>query len=330
MRFLADKGWIGMKKIGLLAVLIGALLLGISSVYAGARNLELIPGCTGYGVNSGTLIGERNNTGRGVESFVVRVRDGRGALVYDLVVDVPIGGRYSFPVGALLRYPLPVRANPITLTVTSIAGNGQDAVTLYTNAADCGAIGGEATLAVAGDPNRLPRLTNPAGLAESDAAYGIVDTDNLNLRTGDSVRYARIAILDGGTTLILLGNNGARTADALWWYVEVGGVRGWVKNEFIVIRGNTAALPVIETRGALAIPYFILGAPNLLRTVPAPGATVLCSLPANINFPVLQKDAAQASWFQIEAVCGGATVLGWVQADAGFIRNESGVAIPTP
>lgn len=321
-----------MKKIGLLAVLIGAvLLIGISSVHAGARNLELIPGCTGYGVNSGTLIGERNNTGRGVESFVVRVRDGRGVLVYDLVVDVPIGGRYSFPAGALLRYPLPVRANPITLTVTSIAGNGQDAVTLYTNTADCAAASeGVTDLPVVGDPNRLPRLSNPAGLAESDAAYAIVDTDNLNLRTGDSVRYARIAILDGGTTLILLGNNGGRTADALWWYVEVGGVRGWVKNEFIVIRGNTAGIPVVEARGALAVPYFILGAPNFLRTVPAPGATVLCSLPANINFPVFQKDAAQASWFQIEAVCGGATVLGWVQADTGFIRNESGAAIPTP
>jgi hypothetical protein len=320
-----------MKNTGLLALLIGAaLLIGTSSVRAGARNLDLIPGCAGYRVGGGTLIGERDNTGRGVESFVVRVRDGRGELIYDLVIDVTIGGRYSFPAGALLRYPLPARANPITLTVTSTAGSGQDAVTLYSTSADCGTIDGEAGPPVLGDPNRLPRLTNPPGLAEADAAYGIVNTDNLNLRAGDSVRYARLAILDGGTTLILLGNNGGRTADALWWYVEVGGVRGWVKNEFIIIRGNTAAIPVVETRGALAVPYFILGAPNFLRTVPAPGATVLCSLPANLNFPVLQKDAAQASWFQIEAVCGGAPVVGWVQADAGFIRNESGVAIPTP
>ncbi len=320
-----------MKKTGLLALLLGAaLLMSISSVHAGARNLDLIPGCAGYRAVSGTLIGERNNTGRGVESFVVRVRDGRGALVYDLVIDVPIGGRYSFPAGALLRYPLPVRANPITLTVTSLGGNGQDALTLYTNTADCGALGGEPVLFVTGDPNRLPRLTNPPGLAEAGAAYAVVNTDNLNLRTGDDIRYARIAILDGGTALILLGSNGARTADALWWYVEVGGVRGWVKNEFIVIRGNTAGIPVVETRGALAVPYFILGAPNFLRTVPAPGATVLCRLPANINFPVLLKDAAQASWFQIEAACGGETVIGWVQADAGFIRNEGGVVISTP
>jgi hypothetical protein len=320
-----------MKNTGLLALLISAaLLIGISSVHAGARNLDLIPGCTGYRVGGGTLIGERDNTGRGVESFVVRVRDGRGELIYDLVIDVRLGGRYSFPAGALLRYPLPARANPITLTVTSTAGGGQNAVTLYTNSADCSRLGGEADLPALGDPNRLPRLSNPPGLAEADAAYGIVNTDNLHLRAGDGVRYARLAILDGGTPLILLGNNGASDADSLWWYVEVGGVRGWVKNEFIIIRGNTANLPVVETRGALAVPYFILGTPNFLRTVPAPGSTVLCSLPANINFPILRKDAVQASWFQIEAVCGGAPVVGWVQADAGFIRNEGGVAIPTP
>lgn len=320
-----------MKKGLLIFGLLLALLIMATGVYAGGRGLALIPGCAAYTANSGTLLGERDNTGRRNESFVVRVSDGRGELIYDLVINVPIGGRYDFEAGSRYRYPLRARANPLTLTVISLSGNGEAAQTIYTNTQNCATLpGGDAAIAIANDPNNLPRLTNPPGLAERNAAYGIVNTDNLNLRTGDAVRYARLAILDGGTTLILLGNNGAQQADSLWWYVEVGGVRGWVKGEFVIIRGDASGIGVVNTRGALSEPYFILGVANLLRTVPSPGASVICTVPGGVNYTVIAKDATQASWFKIEAACNGATVVGWVPAEAGFLRNEGSVSIPIP
>ncbi|MDZ4766019.1 MAG: hypothetical protein SGI73_15845 [Chloroflexota bacterium] len=320
-----------MKKGLLLLGMLLTLLFTVVSVSAGARNLVLTPDCTAYDAAGGTLNGERDNTGRRSESFVVRVSDGRGELIYDLVIEVPVGGRYDFEAGSRYRYPLRARANPLTLTVISLGGRGLAAQTLYTNTANCATLpGGSAAEAVANDPNNLPRPVNAPGVAEANAAYGIVNIDNLNVRTGDAVRYARIAIVDGGTTLILLGTNGAEQADSLWWYVQVGGVRGWVKGEFIILRGDASDLNVIETRGALGEPYFILGVDNLLRTVPSPGASVICTVPGGINYPVIGKDATEASWFKIEAPCNGVTVVGWVQAEAGFLRNESDAGIPVP
>lgn len=320
-----------MKRILLGVALVAALVVGIGGAAAEGRDLELIPGCTSYSVEDGSLIGTRDNTGRAAEAFVVRVRDGRGELVYDLVIEVPLRGRYDFDEGARFRYPLPVRANPLTAQVISLSGNGQAALTLYSTTAACPTLPGAQTDALlAADPYRLPRLTNPPGAAEANAAYGIVNTDNLNLRAGDSAAYTRLAVLDGGTTLILLGTNGETDEAAIWWYVEVGGVRGWVKNEFIIIRGDTSGLDTVTTRGALALPYFILGADNFLRTVPSPGASILCILPANINYPVLAKDAEDASWYRVEGVCSGVPTIGWVQAEAGFLRADSDRAIPTP
>jgi hypothetical protein len=323
-----------MKK-GLLFGSLLALLLTAASAFAGVpsgvRNLALTPGCNAYEADGGSLLGERDNTGRGSESFVVRVSDGRGELIYDLVIEVPIGGRYDFEGGSRYRYPLRARANPLTLTVISLSGRGLAAQTLYTNTANCATLpGGSAAAAVAADPNNLPRLTNAPGVAEANAAYAIVNTDNLNLRTGDAVRYARIGIIDGGTSLILLGTNGAEQADSIWWYIEVGGVRGWVKGEFIAVRGDARGLGVIDTRGALGEPFFIMGTANLLRTVPSPGASVICTVPGGINYIVIAKDAAEASWFKIEAACNGASVVGWVPAEAGFLRNEGDAAIPIP
>lgn len=320
-----------LKRWVILVALLGLLALSVGQAAAGARNLNLVPGCTSYLANGGSLIGERDNTGRGVESFVVRVRDGSSRLIYDLVIDLPIDGRFDFTSGARFRYPLNPRANPLRLEVVSSAGNGVSARTLYTNTATCVTLpGGSEGDALAFDPFNLPRPTNPPGVAEANEAYGIVNTDNLNLRTGDGLDYARIAVLDGGTTLILLGRNGANTAGGLWWYVEVGGLRGWVKNEFIILRGDASGIGVSDERGALASVYLILGVDNFLRTVPSPGASVLCIIPGGINYPVLAKDAVQASWFEIRADCGGRAVTGWVPAESGFLRNESGRDIPIP
>jgi len=70
----------------------------------------------------------------------------------------------------------------------------------------------------------------------------IVNTGNLNARSGPGPQYTVIAVLPGGTTLTPLGV----TVDNLWYLVEGTFGRGWVSAQFTVFRGSFASVPVLE------------------------------------------------------------------------------------
>lgn len=170
-----------------------------------------------------------------------------------------------------------------------------------------------------------PRPVNPPSVLVGQPGYLLVNTDNLSFRTGPDARYSLVGILDGGTRLIALGSNG-EIGDDRWWFVEVGGLRGWVTNEFVVIRGDLRNLPLVMDEGELAPAVFYIGGLNPLY--PNRVSDPLCLVGGNTFYRVVGVDAQEPSWVQIEADCGTGLVLGWVQFDRGLLRNVGEISIP--
>jgi hypothetical protein len=178
-----------------------------------------------------------------------------------------------------------------------------------------------------------PRPVN----ADDDLAglpgYAVVDTDNLNVRSGPGVEYTQVAVVDGGTALIVLGRSEAELADAsedLWWYVEVGEIRGWVNSALLALRGDLSYAPVVEPQGELIQPSAYVGfSGTYLYSEASNFSPIICGIVGDIFYPVVARDASPANYYRIEAVCqDGRTAEGWLPLDSLIFRNDAGVAVP--
>lgn len=338
-------------------ILVGSLLfLGLRphTLQAATQDsLSFTLSCSGFTSRGGSLTTNRDNTGRNRESIVLTATDGSGNTLYENTSIYPLNQTISFNSGTHLRWTTRPRSNPIRFRVVSVAGNGLEEQLLYSASGSCAglpsagdgvyvigddlsllpltlppdAIGGR--IESAGDPNVVPpRPTNPAGVAERQQGYAIVNTDNLYLRSGDGPQYEALGILDGGTRLVVLGSNGRLTTpDRLWWYVEVGELRGWVKNEFLILRGDLRGLPVVPVTGSLIQPTVYVGLTTPLYSSRALGSGLLCEIPGGRAYTVRAVDAPEPSWYLIEAICNGEAVDGWIPAERGLLRNPAGVLI---
>lgn len=74
------------------------------------------------------------------------------------------------------------------------------------------------------------------------ANIAIVNTGNLNIRSGPSFNFASIAVVPGGTQLTVLGI----ASDRVWMYVEGTFGRGWINQDFILFRGNPNTVPTLD------------------------------------------------------------------------------------
>lgn len=178
------------------------------------------------------------------------------------------------------------------------------------------------------DPNdELPRPTNPTSAVADDDGYLVVFTDNLFMRTGDRAIYTPVAILDGGTYLVVLGNNGL-AGDRLWWYVQAGSLRGWVKDEFVVVRGDLSGTPTVEPEGVVIPPTLYIGYSAPVYNNLTPSGEIVCRTLPGQWFTVTAQNASSATWYQIRVICGGRVIEGWVWSEYGFLRNPAEVDIP--
>lgn len=339
-----------------LGVLLAVLLVVASAVTAGEGDPNFTLDCDGFNSAGGAIVLNRDNTGTRREVFVISAIDGAGNMIYNPNYDdFFVGTTVSIEAGAGGTWTHRPRYNPLTLQVISPAGNGLDAqliadvtgsceglptVGRIENANDMAAVDTMAAAVgedgiiifpadgVTSDPVELntppPRPVNPLGLVQSQAGYAIVNTDNLSLRTGDGPRYEKVGVLDGGTELIVLGRNNDRS----WWYVQVGGLRGWVSSEFLVMRGNLTDVPVVPVTGQFTLPNLYVGySGNAVYELPLPGAAVACYIPGNLMYPILGRTSSTA-WYEIEATCNGELSDVWIPAELGIVRNEGDVGIP--
>ncbi len=79
-------------------------------------------------------------------------------------------------------------------------------------------------------------------------SHAIVNTSYLNVRSGDGVQFAVLAILSGGTRLEIEGRN----QDSTWLLVNDGDVSGWARARYLAIRGNSVQSYPIVNRALLA------------------------------------------------------------------------------
>jgi hypothetical protein len=301
------------------------------------------------------LTTDRDNTGRSREAIVITVTDGTGRVIYENTSIYPVNQRVTFDDGTGFNWTSQPIYNPLVLHVVSVAGNGQPEQLIYLVTGTCVGlptyadgvfvIGDDLSIfplylaqayapadgrtGPSVDPNAVPpRPTNPLEIVETQPGYAIVNTDNLFLRTGDSVEFTPVGILDGGTRLIVLGSNGRfDNEDELWWYVEVGGLRGWVKDQFLYLRGDLRGLPVVPVIGEIIQPTLYVGVNNPIFNSRSVGARVLCEIAGGLLYNVVAVDDVEPTWVLIEATCDGATVNGWIPADRGILRNQGGVPI---
>jgi hypothetical protein len=330
------------------------LLVAGTGVSAGTGNPGFVLGCQGFSSSGGQLALNRDNTGAQREAFVISAIDGAGNTIYEPDYDVFfVGTTITIEPGASASWTRSPRYNPLVLQIVSPAGNGLDEQVIAEVVGNCAGLPGfgainflsaftkEAVRRLTGeafvlqpadgetsDPLQLnsipPRPINPVGLPEGQPGYAIVNTDNLFIRTGDGPRYQVIGILDGGTNLVVLGRN----EDRSWWYVQVGGMRGWVSSEFLILRGDLTGIPVVPVTGSFTPASLYVGYPgNLVYALPLGGSSTLCALPGATSFEIVGR-TSNSAWYEIAVTCDGVELTGWLPADLGILRNPANVSIP--
>jgi hypothetical protein len=98
----------------------GGARIAAKSIYNGIVQFS----CTGFNASgTGSHVLNRDNTGLLHEALRIDIRDGTGALLFTLAFVAPLG-TYSGGMIGPTNYTTPPTANPITFTLTSLAGNG--------------------------------------------------------------------------------------------------------------------------------------------------------------------------------------------------------------
>jgi uncharacterized protein YgiM (DUF1202 family) len=93
--------------------------------------------------------------------------------------------------------------------------------------------------------SQLTGDTAPATTQQAEAVSGnrvVINTGNLNVRSGPSAGFSVVTTVAGGTTLDVVG----RAPDGVWYLVEGVFGRGWLNSEFVIFRGNYASVPVVD------------------------------------------------------------------------------------
>jgi hypothetical protein len=318
------------------AILLALLLVVLPAQAASREGLVFRINCDGFVSRGGDIVLNRDNTGVGREQFVMTATDGNGNVVYAPTTEsFRVGARITFTPGLFFGWTSAPTANPITVRIYSPAGNNLNEQTIYAVNGSCASLetvqlefdfldvlDGRTSPSV--PLNAVPpRPNNPGGVNQGRVGYLIVNTDNLNIRSGDGPEYTVVGIVDGGTELVVLGRNENRS----WWYVQVEDVVGWVSAELTLIRGDLTTVPVVPVVGEIARPSLFLYTSQFLLTVPVEGALTVCEIPGNTAYYIIGQ-TANGTWFELEASCGGAAVTGWVLAEQGGLRNPAESFIP--
>lgn len=316
------------------------MLINTFAVGAAERdNARWTVTCDGFRSNGGGFVLTRDNTGIGREELVIYATDGTGKTIFGPVAESFIvgGGLYILD-GVSFRWTSAPTANPLTVYVVSSAGNGYREEPVYSVQGNCDNFANFLTplpfppirppSPSVGLNQSSPLVANPQNIGRNYEGYLIVNTFRANLRSGDGVGYTVVARVSGGTELIVLGVNEART----WWFVEVDETRGWINNDLILVRGNLTNTPIltldeIEIEGEILPPRFYLWIITPLRAIPSERGATICQLEGDLEYVIIGR-TGDSSWYLVEAICGDVWVEGWFKADAGAIRNLGRLPIP--
>lgn len=326
----------------LLSAIMG-LLVTDSSQAAFTSTLRFELRCSGFTSQGGGVFLNRDNTGVGREEYIVTALDGFGNVIYEPQTEsFLINEVLEYTAGRFFAWTTAPVANPLVLTMTSKAGNGYEAERFLLEVGNCPTLTQTGDLASLGlDVTLLPAdgevspsvalnaspPTPPLqrGLATTLGlpGFAFVNVERLNMRSGDGVQYTVVGILNGGTELIVLGKNAVST----WWYVQADDLRGWVRGELVLLRGDLTDVPEVAVEGELRQPSLVLYDDYPLYLAPNTTAPVLCTATGNLEYQIIGRDDA-GEWYQLTGVCADGSVTGWIQADLGGLRNPAELRIP--
>jgi uncharacterized protein YgiM (DUF1202 family) len=91
--------------------------------------------------------------------------------------------------------------------------------------------------------------TTSSNMAQQPSVTGnrvVINTGNLNVRSGPAAGFSVVATVPGGTQLAVVG----RAPDGVWYYVEGSFGRGWLNSEFVIFRGDYGSVPVVNISGS--------------------------------------------------------------------------------
>ena len=110
------------------------LLFPVAAAHASSYTGTLTIDCTGFSdVAPNTVTFDRDNTGTGSEAYEYLATDGAGTTLFTFNGTLPLG---SYTLGTA-TYTTPPAYNPITVTLTSLAGTGLPAQTIFTIQGTC-------------------------------------------------------------------------------------------------------------------------------------------------------------------------------------------------
>lgn len=175
--------------------------------------------------------------------------------------------------------------------------------------------------------------------AQYAAPIAVVNTGNLNVRSGPGPQFSVITTVPGGSQLPVLGLN----EDATWYLVTSPAGNGWVYASFTVPRGDFRFVPVLTVQnlqgatvsnGTLSLPgangtvrapvpeldpgRVVVNTGNLnVRSGPGPQFSILGSVPGGTTLPVDGTTPDQA-WFLVASPFGA----GWVDGEFVVFRGS--------
>ncbi|GAB4512975.1 MAG: hypothetical protein OHK0046_13260 [Anaerolineae bacterium] len=338
------------------ALALVALLLLVSSAVVQAAendNLNWAVGCEGFTSVSGGFRLDRDNTGNGFETYTITATDGQGNLIFGPFTGTSFVGFGVFinPGQTFLWSRQPI-SNPLTVTVTSPAGNGLPSETVYTVSGNCdelalitlpevvdetdanrfflGVLTLQELLALLDVSPSVPLNANPprpninrGELRGTAPGYVIVDRLTANIRSGAGTEYTVVAQVDASTELNVLGRNDDRS----WWFVEVDGIRGWINAELVVIVGDLTNVPVVPSVGEIFPPRFYVFRTQDTFLTPSEGAPVACPVSGDREY-IIAGQSSNGEWIALATACNNTPVIGWISAASGAIRNSGDLSIP--
>lgn len=103
---------------------------------------------------------------------------------------------------------------------------------------------GAPTLGAGGGSTTPGGTTTVTTSGRPSGPHVVVNTGNLNIRSGPAVGFSVVATVPGGTQLSVVG----RAADGVWFLVEGDFGQGWLNNQFTLFRGSYSSVPVVDVR----------------------------------------------------------------------------------
>ena len=329
------------RLIVLTVTILALLAVGIIPALGASNNdFTAYVDCAGF-TPSGSITANRDNTGAGQESIAISVVDGNGTVVLQVVDAVPLNWTVT-PPSTVMPWTQTPAANPINVSVVSLAGNGLAEQAIYSVSGGCAGLpqGGvtDASGAVVSAPSailapvstavsapvllnqQMPTpITNTAAI-EALSVYAIVDTPNLNLRTGDGPQYLPVAVLSGGTRTRVVGRN----QTASWWLLEASGYVGWASAEFVAVRGDATDLPVVPSAGTLIPPSMVLAISKPVYSAPNNFTNnYVCEIVPGEYY--LNGRNREGTHYQAFVLCqDGRTLNAWIAAEEILFRNPAG------